>query len=187
MLPAAFVVVLHTSPRGTSALPDILSRAGAMPARHAVDDGAVEERVVLVAPPGLHVELDGDVTRVRAGPRINGHRPSIDVLFRSAARTYGPRVIGVILSGAQSDGAAGLDAIKSAGGYAITQADPLFPGMASSAARSCGTSPPWRSISSRQVSMTFFALALHRPMWRMYGVRPSTPRRSMAWGVFAFG
>ncbi len=61
------------------------------------------------------------------------------------------------------------------------------PGRASSAARSRGTSPPWRSSSSRQVSITFFALALYRPMWRMYGVSPSTPSARMAAGVLAFG
>lgn len=134
-LPAAVFVVLHLPPDARSGLPRILSRAGPLPAAHAVDGGTIHPGHIYVAPPNQHLTLEGDHMHLSIGPRINSVRPSIDVLFRSAARTFDARVIGIVLSGNLNDGALGLDAIRLRGGVVVVQ-DPeeaRFAGMPRSA------------------------------------------------------
>jgi two-component system chemotaxis response regulator CheB len=136
-LPAAVFVVLHISPNSTSVLPQLITRAGALPATHARSGEPIRRGCIYVAPPDQHMLLaDGHILLSR-GPRENLSRPSVDPLFRSAAQVYGARVVGVILTGALDDGTSGLLAVKRAGGIAIVQ-DPneaLFPSMPSSAMR----------------------------------------------------
>src|SRR5579872_3261080 len=109
--PAAIFVVVHVSPTSRSVLPELLSRAGKLPARHPKQDEVISPGVIYVAPPDLHMLLrDGHVTLGR-GPHENRTRPAIDPLFRSAAVAYRSRVIGVVLSGLLNDGSAGLVAI----------------------------------------------------------------------------
>jgi two-component system chemotaxis response regulator CheB len=134
-LRAAVFIVLHIS-RGRSAMPEILSRAGRMPACHPNDGDPIQYGRIYVAPPDHHLIVQAGAVRVIHGPTENGVRPSIDPLFRSAARTYDSRVIGVVLTGALDDGTAGLAAVKEAGGIAIVQ-DPdeaFAPSMPRSAA-----------------------------------------------------
>lgn len=130
-LTAAVAVVMHVSPTGPSVLPKILGRAGKLPALHPEDGQALLAGSILVAPPDKHMVVEDGVVRLLLDARVNGHRPSADVLLSSVARDFGSRGAGVILSGTMDDGAAGLRAIRVAGGLALVQ-DPdeaTFPGM----------------------------------------------------------
>jgi len=118
---ASVFVVVHLPANGESMLPAILQRVGPLPALHPEDGARVTPGTIAVAPPDHHlIVIDGHV-RVLRGPRQNRYRPSADTLFRSAAFSYGPRVIGAVLTGGLDDGAAGLSAIHARGGVTIVQ------------------------------------------------------------------
>lgn len=133
--PGTLFVVLHMSADHTSALPAILARSGKLPASHPSDKQPFQPGQIYVASPDYHLLVEDGFVRVVQGPRENRHRPAVDPLFRTAALHYGPRVVGVILSGALDDGTAGLLAVKRRGGKAMVQ-DPdeaLYNGMPFSA------------------------------------------------------
>ena len=130
-LPAAVFLVLHVAPDVPSFLPEILSRDAQLRVAHARNGEEIKRGRVYIAPPDQHLLIEDGKVKLVHGPKENLHRPSIDALFRSAARWAGPRVIGVVLTGARDDGAAGMRAIKQRGGIAVVQ-DPLeaaFPSM----------------------------------------------------------
>ena len=134
-LDAAILIVLHTANHAESLLPLILQRVSKLPVVHPCDGDPLLPARVYVAPPGFHMLVEEGFVRVLQGPRENLHRPAIDPLFRSAAAAYGPRVIGIVLTGMLDDGTAGLMVVKSSGGQAIVQ-DPdsaLYPPMPKSA------------------------------------------------------
>ncbi|MFP5286516.1 MAG: chemotaxis protein CheB, partial [Thermoanaerobaculia bacterium] len=134
-LPVAVFVVLHVSPYGRSAMPAILTRAGVLPAEHPRDGEPVQEGRIYVAPPDHHLILEDGRVRVSHGPSENAQRPAVDVLFRTAAQSYGRRAIAVVLTGNLDDGTAGLAIVKRHGGIAVVQdpADADYPSMPSSA------------------------------------------------------
>ena len=134
---AAILVVVHTKTEGESFLPDILGRRSEVPVSFAEDGGTIEPGHIYVAPPNVHLLVGANGLRLHQGPRENGFRPAVDPLFRTAARHYGSRMMGVILSGALDDGTYGLKVVKDAGGTAVVQ-DPneaAFPSMPLSALR----------------------------------------------------
>jgi len=117
----ALFVVMHMSPEAHSSLPAILSRAGRLPAVQATDQMPIEHGRIHVAPPDYHLLVERGTLRVVKGPRENRSRPAIDPLFRSLAWAYGPRAVGVVLTGNLDDGTAGLWALKSCGATTIVQ------------------------------------------------------------------
>lgn len=142
-LPAAIFVVLHIPAHSTSVLPSILNRCiqrqhknkSLLKAVHPQDGAEIQHNHIYVAPPDYHLLVKNGYIHLARGPRENSHRPAVDPLFRTAARVYGKRVVGVVLSGTLDDGTAGLAAIKQQGGIAIAQ-DPqqaLYSGMPRSA------------------------------------------------------
>jgi len=120
--PAAVFIVLHVPRNRPSVLVDVFASKCALPVREAEDKSPIEPGTVYFAPPDYHLLLDeGRQLALSADEPVNLSRPSIDVLLESAADLYGPALLGIILSGASADGAAGLAAVKAAGGLTVVQ------------------------------------------------------------------
>jgi len=134
--PAPLLVVQHIGAY-RSLLPQLLSRSGPLPATHAVDGEAIEPGRIVVAPPDRHMLVEGRAIRLARGAKEHHTRPAIDPLFRSAAASFGPFTIGVLLTGLLDDGTMGLKAVKRRGGVAVVQdpSDAEMPGMPLSALR----------------------------------------------------
>jgi two-component system, chemotaxis family, protein-glutamate methylesterase/glutaminase len=128
--PAALFVVLHIGPN-RSMLPALVSQAGPLPASHPAHGQEIVPGHIYVAPPDHHMRLIPGLIHLDTGPKIHFTRPAADPLFQSAAVAYGARVVGVVLSGGDGDGTAGLRDIKARGGISIVQ-DPdqaMIPSM----------------------------------------------------------
>ncbi|WP_232066733.1 chemotaxis protein CheB [Mycobacterium parmense] len=140
-MPAGFgfavMVVVHTSPRTPSVLAQILDRCGPLRAVPAVDGDVLQAGRIYTAVPDRHLLAREHRVALSDAPRESGQRPAINALLRSVALDYGPRAIGVLLSGLLDDGVAGLAAIKTAGGSTVVQepADALFPDLPRNAMR----------------------------------------------------
>jgi two-component system, chemotaxis family, protein-glutamate methylesterase/glutaminase len=115
-------IVLHLPRDRPSLLPRIFLQKCAVPVREAADKEPVRPGTVYFAPPDYHLLIDeGPCLALSADELVNHSRPSIDVLFESAADVYGARLLGIIMTGANEDGAEGLAAIHAAGGITIVQ------------------------------------------------------------------
>jgi two-component system chemotaxis response regulator CheB len=118
----AWVVVLHQLAGVRSLLPAVFGHVCALPVREVVDKHTVEPGVVYFAPPDYHLFVErGGSFALSVDPPVNYSRPSIDVLFESAADVYAESVVAVLLSGANTDGARGAHAIHNAGGLVMVQ------------------------------------------------------------------
>ena len=136
-LGAAVFVVQHLAADKKSYLPKLLGDVCSLPVSSPADEETFAPGRVYVAAPDHHLLLSGDRIRVLRGPQENRFRPSIDALFRSAARAHGSRVIGIVLTGSLDDGTVGLQAIKKRGGITVVQ-DPdeaEYPSMPRTALR----------------------------------------------------
>ncbi|RHW17535.1 chemotaxis protein CheB [Sphingomonas gilva] len=119
--PASLFVVQHLSPSARSMLPQLLDRAGRLPAASPKDGETIEMGRIYIAAPDRHMLLRPGRILMRRGPNENRTRPAVNALFRSAAIAYGARVIGIVLTGLLDDGTDGLIAIKAAGGISVVQ------------------------------------------------------------------
>ncbi len=134
-LPYAYLVTLHIPAGAPSVLARIIDRSGPLPAVTAEDGAALEPGRFYVAGPNRHLLVEDHRVVLSQGPTENRHRPAINALFRSVALAFGPRAIGVLLSGLLDDGVLGLGAIRARGGTTIGQTpeDALFPAMPTNA------------------------------------------------------
>lgn len=120
--PASVFAVVHSSDTAPGYLAELLSNQGSLRGVKVTSQSPIEAGHLYTSPPGRHLALQNGLVRAVAGPKENRFRPSIDVLFRSAASAHRERVVGVLLSGYLDDGVSGLGAIKEVGGIAIVQA-----------------------------------------------------------------
>jgi two-component system, chemotaxis family, protein-glutamate methylesterase/glutaminase len=130
-LPVPVLVTVHVGENVRSNLPRILARAGPLPAAHPRQGEPLEPGRIYVAPPGLHLLAASGAVRLSSGPRVNRHRPAVDVMFASAARWGGRCAVAVVLSGLLDDGAVGAALVARGGGQVIVQdpADAIFGSM----------------------------------------------------------
>jgi two-component system chemotaxis response regulator CheB len=175
-LPAAVAVVVHLPAARRSMLPTLLRRVGVLPVGFAVDGSPLSEGVITVAPPGQHLLVhDGRVSLSR-GARVNGSRPAIDPLFRSAVAARGAAVVSVVLSGTLDDGAAGTAVVHNAGGRTIVQepGDAEFPDMPANAIATGGVD---HVVTAEEIG-PLVARLVHELWAEPAGVRHETDRAS---------
>ena len=119
----AVAIVIHLPPEGPNVLHEILASPGSPPMKLAEDKEPITAGTIYFAPTDYHLLVEtGRTFALSQDDRVHYSRPAVDVLFESAAEAYGEKLMGVILSGANADGAAGLRAVAEAGGMAVVQA-----------------------------------------------------------------
>jgi two-component system chemotaxis response regulator CheB len=147
--PAAIVVVQHRTAQGPFELPQVLGRRTALRVEQAREGTTLRPATVFVAPPDRHLLVNPDGTLSLSGAeKVNFVRPSADRLFESLAASFGERAVAVVLTGANSDGSAGVPVIKARGGLVIAQ------DAATAAA-------PWMPRSAVETGAVDFIVPLH--------------------------
>lgn len=134
------LIVVHLPPDKDSLLAELFAAKCRLKVHEAEDKEPLEPGTVYVAPPGYHLLVEQDKTlSLSSEEEVHFSRPSIDVLFESAADAYGSGLVGIILTGANDDGAAGLQAVAAEGGTAIVQqpSQAFFPEMPEAALAAC--------------------------------------------------
>jgi two-component system, chemotaxis family, protein-glutamate methylesterase/glutaminase len=161
---ASVFVVVHIG-NNPSDLPTILSWSSGLEVSFANNGEAILPNHVYVAPPDRHMVLAPGRVLLNDGPKVHYTRPAADPLFVSAAEVYGERVIGVVLSGGDSDGAEGLKSIKAHGGTAIIQKpeEALNPSMPLTA---LATDHPDACLLVEEIAKVMAACAADVGMWR---------------------
>jgi len=155
--PASVLIVIHMMPDFPSLLEEHLSAHSRLPITQAVDEEPIRRGHIYIARPDYHLTVEAGRMRVLRGPRENRHRPAIDPLFRTAARVYGPRVIGIILSGNHDDGSVGLYAVKQRSGLAIVQ-DPAEAGWSEMPRGALSYATPHYVLKARDIASNLIDL-----------------------------
>ena len=156
--PVPIVVVLHQHPGGGTSWPDYLGRQTGLPVVEAEDKLPLTAGTIYCAPAGYHLLLEHDGScALSVDEKVHYSRPSIDLLFASAADAFGPALIGVILTGANADGAAGLAEIAARGGIAVVQSlqSAAWPAMPAAALQAV---PQALVVTLPEIAKTLIAL-----------------------------
>jgi two-component system, chemotaxis family, protein-glutamate methylesterase/glutaminase len=148
-LPAAVLVTIHIGEQ--TRLPQILSRSGPLRATQARDREVLERGRIYVAPPGRHLITRDGLALLSPGPRVNRHRPAVDVMFASAAEWVAERTVAVVLSGVLDDGAVGAALIDQVGGQVLVQ-DPDEAEFAGMPRAALAAAPGARAVPVRQLA-----------------------------------
>jgi two-component system, chemotaxis family, protein-glutamate methylesterase/glutaminase len=156
--PGSLVAVQHTSPTSPRFLAKIIQRHTPLTVAYGHSGEKLRHGHFYLAPPDRHLTLSSSGLHLDEGPRVNHVRPAADPLFESAAACFGPRVVGVVLTGGDGDGANGLKAIKKAGGVSIVQhpSESIAPSMPMTA---LNRDSPDFSVSIRELGPLLHALA----------------------------
>ena len=147
-------VVMHSG--AASFLPEILSWHGKLRVEFAREGDFISAGRIYVAPPDHHMGVEAGHIRLNKGPRVHSVRPAIDPMFASVAGAYGRRVMGVVLSGAGTDGAAGIVEIERLGGCALVQDPRQASSPSKPKAALAADSPECLSIEDIAVRVTEF-------------------------------
>jgi two-component system chemotaxis response regulator CheB len=182
-LPGSIFVVLHTPAAHRSPLPELLSGRGPLPASHPLHGEPIEPGRIYVAVPDMQLLVRQGFVEVVRGAKENGHRPAVDALFRTASAAYEGRVVGVVLSGHQDCGTAGMLSVKARGGVSVVQspetaAVPEMPRSVIARAQvDHVVTPPELAPLLAELAATPAAHAAHPDAYvqQLEGTRPGTP------------
>lgn len=150
-LPAAVLIVVHRGDRAANHMAEILTRAGPLAASIAEDGEPIRRGRIYVAPPRRHLLTGYGWIRLHNGPRVNRHRPAVDLLFASTVRWTGSRTLAVVLSGVLDDGAVGAALVARAGGRVLVQ-DPAEAAFSNMPAAALAAAPGARAAPAEQLS-----------------------------------